>query len=233
MGGVTLMLVVAGALAATESASNQAVRQALAKGEYPWYDAKADALRPVWPPQPLPVGRLFDFSFGRLGLGWPGDSLVIVLLALALTALIAVLVRNWLKNPWRLASLRRGTSGIEGAAARVGSLPAELRTKAADPWAEALRLRAVGDYTGAIICLFAHQLLTLDRLHVIRLAPGRTGRQLVRSVGVTDLREPVAATLRLFESAFYGHRAPTPEAFAAVWSAAEVFERRAAEGLVR
>ena len=51
---------------------------------------------------------------------------------------------------------------------------------------------AAGDLAGAVVCLFAYQLLALDRLGLIRLAPGRTGgstfrgcddRRLVDSLG--------------------------------------------------
>jgi hypothetical protein len=102
-----------------------------------------------------------------------------------------------------------------------------------DAWAEALRLKSQGDLAGAIVCLFAHQLLTMSKLGVVRLAPGRTGRQLVRAVTDSELRTLVQPTLRLFEVVYYGHREPTVAEFETTWSQAETFERRVAAGGVR
>ena len=92
-----------------------------------------------------------------------------------------------------------------------------------------IRRRREGDYAGAVVYLFAHQLLTLDRLEKIRLTPGKTGRQLVRSVKEKPWRDPVEPTLRLFEAVYYGHQKISAEAFEGVWALAEAFERRAAE----
>ena len=55
--------------------------------------------------------------------------------------------------------------------------------------------------------------MTLSRLGLVRLAPGRTARQLLGSVGDADFRKLVAPTLRHFESAYYGHRNPSGEEF--------------------
>ena len=127
-----------------------------------------------------------------------------------------------MRTPRRAAAIRAGT------AQRIEGLPAGVELDLADPFAEAARLRAGGDYSGAVIHLFAHQLLTLHRLKQVKLVPGLTGRQLVRSVGDRPLRTWVEATLRLFEAVYYGHRAPTVEAFEEVWSFAQAFERRVA-----
>ncbi len=113
---------------------------------------------------------------------------------------------------------------------RFEGLPAGLEPESDDPWSDAMRRRARGDYAGAIICLFAHQLLTLDRLRMLRLAPGRTGRQLVRAIDDRQIREWVERTLRLFEAVYYGHRVPSAKTFESVWVQAEAFERRVAAG---
>ena len=72
-----------------------------------------------------------------------------------------------------------------GTALLLSQLPPDLPGMD-DPWAEAQRRRAAGDFAGAVIYLFAHQLLSLHRVGLIRLAPGWTGRQYVRW-----LRDPV------------------------------------------
>ena len=100
-----------------------------------------------------------------------------------------------------------------------------MRLGAGDPWDEARRLRGLGDYAGAVVYLFAHQLLALERARQVRLVPGRTGRQLVRSVADRALGAAVEPTLRMFEAVYYGRRAPTVEAFEAVWAQVGAFER--------
>src|SRR5262249_15502550 len=55
---------------------------------------------------------------------------------------------------------------------------------------------------------------------------GRTGRQYVRSVADPALRAVVEPTLRLFETVYYGRRVPSAEAFEAVWTLAEGWQRR-------
>ena len=66
----------------------------------------------------------------------------------------------------------------------------------------------------------------MHRRKRLRLVPGRTGRQLVRSVADRELRLCVEPTLRLFELVYYGHRAPSAEAFEAVWALALQFQSR-------
>jgi hypothetical protein len=148
----------------------------------------------------------------------------------ALAILVAVLVMLWrIYRPGAL-DLEPGARR-PGVAARIEGLPAGLKPQTDDPWTEAQQCRARGDYARAVVCLFIHQLLTLDRLRQLRLVPGKTARQLVAAVDDRELRGWVGATARLFEAVYYGQRVPSAAAFEPVWSAAEAFERRIAEGL--
>ncbi len=206
--------------------------KALAHGEYPWYDAKADALKAVKPPAPtaepakLPLVVQGDASL----LGWIGQGLVFTLIALGLAALVGVLAWALNRGKFDTDPSAGKTSGPSRKTTRVADLPAGLATGSGDPLAEAARLRAAGDYAGAILCLFAHQLLTLDRLRLVRLMPGRTGRQLVRSVANTGIRDLVTPTLRLFEEVYYGHDRPSAESFEAVWEQGQALEKLVARG---
>ncbi len=101
-----------------------------------------------------------------------------------------------------------------------------------DPLGEAARFRREGNLAAATLCLFVHQLRTLDELRLIRLAPGRTGRQLVRSIADGWIKARVEPTLRLFEASYYGHHEPTREAFDRVWQGAEELQARIAGGAV-
>jgi len=208
------------------------IRDALGKGNYPWYDAKTDAVKPLWPPREWDLEWL-DRWLGRLG--WLPAAGTVISITLAMAALgifLIVLLRLWRYYQPAADASGAGARG-PSRAAQIEGLPAGLRPETDDPWSEAVRCRARGDYARAVVCLFAHQLLTLDRLRQIRLVPGRTGRQLVRATADRQLRDWVESTLRLFEAVYYGHRDPSAEAFEPVWVAAEAFERRVAEGVVR
>ena len=212
--------------AALEPDAGPDVRAALARGGYPWYDAPADQLKPVMaPPEPPPVS---DSTWEGIGAPGLGQLLVFLTLAAALVAFCVALAWFWQRH---LLGAERPTGAPEGPtrrAARTASLPAGLRDETGDPWAEALRLRRQGEHARAIVLLFIHQLLTLDRLRLSRLLPGRTGRQIVRAVTEIEARRRIEPTLRLFEAVYYGHHRPPVEAFEAAWSEAEAFERWAA-----
>lgn len=218
-----------GAAGPTAPDPSRAVASALGKGGFPWYDAAKDALKSV----PIPTTPCSDPTPGPRsggGRGW-GDAVALGGFGLALAALLGFLA--WLWRRYEPAAVTPGAApGRRGGPARFEELPAGIRGPlgSSDPWQEAIRLRDRGDLAGAIICLFAHQLLTLDRLGLVRLAPGRTGRQIVRAVADAEFRGLVGPTLRLFEAACYGHRAPSADEFAAVWLGAEAFERRVAGG---
>jgi hypothetical protein len=215
-------------LAAAPAEASTPVGKALENQSFPWYDAKREKLKPVagWEP---PDWR---FRWGpniRLP-GWPGLILRYLLLLVLFGLLIGVLVwaiRTYLPQERALLPRAVGT----GATSPAPALPMGLNLNLEDLWGEAERRRASGDFAGAIICLFVHEILTLERLQMIRLAPGRTARQLVRSVSRADIRGHVQATLRLFEPVFYGHRIPTADEFEPVWLEALAFERQLAEGV--
>jgi hypothetical protein len=209
---------------------SKAVRSALGKGSYPWYDPQKDAVKPMaLPPVPEPA-RASSSNPGALGA--LGNLISIVGFLIALVVLLGVLLWFWKIYEPSGEDLPVSSKG-RGEPSRVESLPAGMRREfeSSDPWEEALRRRARGDLAGAVVCLFAHQLLTLSRLGLVRLAPGRTGRQLLRSVADVEFRGLVQPTLRQFEAVYYGHRTPSPEEFAEVWQGAEAFERRVSGGV--
>jgi hypothetical protein len=173
------------------------------------------------------IGRLFRrFNFGPMReLGVGGESLGTVILVAVLVAFFVVLI---------VLAIRLGpASGDQrdervrlGTTARLADLPEGLASGGGDPWSEAMRRKAMGDLAGAVICLFAHQLLCLDRMGLIRLVPGLTGRQYVRGLRDRELVDCVGATLALFEWVYYGRRTPSAAAFDDVWRRALVFDAR-------
>jgi hypothetical protein len=217
------------------------VQRGLRAGSYPWYDPQADRVRPVWPTRISwlkwlttriksffdRIGKVLDnWQFGRVnGIGLAGNSIGTVVLLSALVAFFVFIAVLWFRLE-RGAANRQSAALELGQAARLGDLPEGIRPGHGDPWAEALKRRAAGDLAGAVVCLFAHQLLTLDQLGLIRLAPGRTGRHYLLALRDQDLIDAVGATLRLFEDVYYGRRSPTAQAFDLVWDRANFFENR-------
>jgi len=222
------------------------VREALRAGEYPWYDAdsgKVRALRsgkPAWTKslgeQLKKLGRrlwsglerigkfLSRFSPGRRpNVAASGDALMTILLWIALAGLLFALVRLWYRRQGFSAA---GSDQVQpGRGALLSELTGAEGPMRVDPWSEAVRRRAAGDLAGAIVYLFIHQLLSLDQIGMIRLAPGMTGRQYVSGLDDTGLRRSLGATLGLFEEVHYGHRRPSAAAFEAAWSRALAFRR--------
>ena len=224
---------------ATDRVAEQA-RAALRSGGFPWYDPASDDVRSIrLRPDPTPDPPRASSTAGGGGSGswwWPfgiwnlWDAIVFLLFLATLIALGILVARYWKRFEPAPDAIREvepePPSGGAGEA-----LPAALRPVATggDLWAEADRRRQAGDLAGAVVHLFAHQLLSLSRLGLVRLVPGRTGRQLQRAVADKEFQALVLPTLRQFEAVYYGHRAVPPGEFALVWAAAESFQRRLAE----
>jgi hypothetical protein len=219
----------------------ESVREAFADRSFPWYDARNDGFHPVMPPRPpTPLknrggggGSWFDWP--ALNLQDLGRLIIFVLLAAGLTALILYLARTWQRRieeagPSRTASK---AAQVTGSASRVDSLPTGLVMDDSDPLEAARRFREQGERGRAVVLLFAHQLLLLDQMGMIRLTPGRTGRQLVRSIEAEVVRGAVGRTLRMFEAVYYGHQEPDAESFDALWAEAESLDAILASGVVR
>jgi hypothetical protein len=225
---------------APNATADGSVRDALREGSYPWYDPKTDRLRPVWNRRRAWLRSFRDwldrkfksidkvFSRPRDGSGkqgFEGDVIGTALLVSLLVALFITLVVLWARRE-SMGLLRAAEPDRLGTLPWLGELPHGIRPDCEDPWAEAQRRRAAGDLGGAIICVFAHQLLSLDQLGLIRLGPGRTGRQYIQLLQDHDLLDPVRSTLNLFEEVYYGRRSPTFVEFDAVWRRAQAFEER-------
>jgi hypothetical protein len=233
---------------ATLDAVNSQVGQALRDGRYPWYDSETDRLKPVWPAQTSwmkwlgrkvksifdrierffeRIGKFFDGlkSGGGNALNVAGNSIGMAMLVLALVVFFVFIALLWMRMRGEAMSQESDRARL-GTAALLGDLPEGIRPGDGDPWAEAQRRREAGDLAGAIVCLFAHQLLSLDQLGLIRLAPGRTGRHYLKDVRDPQFADSLGSTLRLFEDVYYGRRSPTAHAFELVWNLALRFQER-------
>lgn len=220
------------------------IRSVLRQEAFPWYDERNDAVKPLLPDPSSwsrRLGKRIDQFLDWLGSYFstrqagpartraPSSGLLPTVLFLAAGGMFVVLL--W--RLWRLYEPRAVDEGNDrgsiGDAARIAGLPAASVSPGLDPWAEALRRRAAGDFAAAVIWLFVGQLLALERAGLIRPASGRTARQYASMIADPILAGGLHSTLTVFEQVYYGHRVPDAGTLERVWTTAEAFRRRLAE----
>jgi hypothetical protein len=225
--------------AAAEDETDAAVQDARdslgSSGTFPWYDRQADA------PRPLRLKTVEDDSENRASdwnpsaptirtmpnISWLGRILSIM----GLTALVALLVlavvfitRAFLSGEVTEAA---GSKVVETGqdVDHVEHLPFQLRKPTGDFLSEARRLYEAGDYSQAILYLYSHFLVQLDKQHVIRLAKGKTNRQYLRETRPRAvLHQILEITMVSFEDVFFGHHKISREQFETSWSRLAEFE---------
>jgi hypothetical protein len=189
---------------------------ALSKRRYPWYEPQEDAPRPLRvgkksatrtdtqstrPDQAAAPGSAAGFSlFGSVL-----QVLGLVLLTLVLGGVAALIAWAFLRNETtQTQGARVVTASRE--VDRVEQLPFALKRASGDFLAEARRLAQEGNYSEAVIYLYSHLLVQLDKHHVIRLAKGKTNRQYLRETRPRPvLADILEATMVAFEDVFFGH----------------------------
>ena len=190
-----------------------------------WYDAETDSLKPIDIPPPKKSSWSFWEWLGDLLSNWnldlSGVLYFLFWLALALVIGVAVylLIKTFREAEIKLAERHDheaddGRSHIE----RVEALPVALERPVGDFLAEARRLAASGDLSLAIVYLFSHQLMELDKRHQIRLVKGKTNRQYLRELrrnttGDGEIVRLFEQTMLLFEGAFFGAHPPATDQF--------------------
>ncbi len=218
----------------------EAGRHALeSRRQLPWYDADEDTLRRInvapyeddpkrmskWAITPGPrTSRTRNWKF-------PGTLLRVlawIALGLLLTALVWALV-------WAIRSHVPGggvgsghvAQEVEVTRARIEDLPVPVSPHHTDLLAAARSFFEAGDLGKAIIYAFAHQLVELDRHHLIRLTRGKTNREYLRELRThprfVDLLKP---TMFAFEDVFFGHHEVTRQRFEACWADLDRFHRQ-------
>jgi len=212
--------------------------------EYPWYDSQTDGLRRVEVSEPwwLRWEWILDwlgdvFSFGGLWGGlaamswleWTAWSLIVVLLVV----LVYLMVRVWRKRAGGEAAPEAEAEEPETVdqKRRIEALPAAVGRRRADLLTAARQYYQEGNYAEAIIYLFSHQLVELDKSQLIRLARGKTNRQYLRELGRRlVLRGLLERTMVAFEEVFFGNYAIDRARFESAWLRLGEFEALVAEG---
>jgi hypothetical protein len=228
------------AQAAPPDPAVEAGRDALnSRTRYPWYDRQKDDVRQInvapendadsanrkskWTGKAAQSsGRTMNFgnvSFLSGALQVVGIGLLVALL-MVLAFLVA---RAFLRTETTETAASRVIETARDVE-RVQALPFQLRKPTGDFLAEARRLYEAGNYSEAVIYLFSHQLVQLDRHHVIRLAKGKTNRQYLRETRQRPvLRDILDLTMVAFEDVFFGHHDLARERFEECWQRLDEF----------
>jgi hypothetical protein len=158
--------------------------------------------------------------FGSV-LQWLGITTLILLLGV----IAYLIVTAFLKEEVSESTTVRKVVESRKDADRVEALPFQVKTAAGDFLSEARRLYDAGNHSQAIVYLFSHELVELDKHHVIRLAKGKTNRQYVREARRRpNLAATLEVTMIVFEDAFFGKKTISREAFERCWQQLDSFQ---------
>jgi hypothetical protein len=188
--------------------------------DYPWYDSQNDSIRRI----DLKSKRAANSPNPTGGGGgtWSWDWLGWLLIALVVAAILFMLLRVYLNRDARRNAA--GAAALAGAPAsvdRLEELPFQLDRPADDLLTAARHAYEQGNFDQAIIFLYSHQLLELDKRQAIRLTKGKTNRQYLRELRTRPALVPLLATSMVaFEDVFFGGHSLGRERFEAAWQCA-------------
>jgi hypothetical protein len=173
------------------------------------------------------------------GTGWFGTDLTLgnllgwLLLVSLVTVLVLAIAYALSKSDFDFASGSSSKRTLQTRTPdqqtieRMKHLPAELRRSGVDFRSEAERLMEASQFDQAIILLFAHQLLLLDRAGLLRLNRGKTNRRYVRETRSSDptLAGYLQETATAFERSYFGRHSIDREKFTRLWKDNETLEQ--------
>lgn len=190
------LMLLGGALTAQEvTPPVESVQEQL--GKAPWYDGKQDSWKRVELPQEEP-----DEAPSGGGGGIPGFTYVMY--ALVALALVLIAVQLW-RQRHALSDLGDADRAV-APPVRFSALPFAVPEGSDDPEAAFAAACAARDWTRAVVWLYAWQLLRIDSAGIVHLVPGKTNRGYLREASARPaIAGPLAATIAIFERAYFGH----------------------------
>ena len=195
--------------------------------DYPWYDDESDGIRRI----DLKAKRQAPVSSNQTSssnwswdLEWFGWLLIVLVALLGLWMLLRV---YWARTPRAGGTDDASLVGRPLSVDRLEELPFQLDQPAGDLLSEARRAAEAADYDRAIVLLYSHQLLELDKREAIRLTKGKTNRQYLRELRLRAGLAPLLATSMVaFEDVFFGGHSLERERFEECWrQAMQLLER--------
>lgn len=218
-------------------------REALSsRGQMPWYDSQKDDIRALnlppeendfdnrksrWSSNATPTTTNTNTnarSFSELL--WGIVQIIFwVLVVVILAGLVYLLVRAFINREDQIAQTTSITFEADtDDEERIASLPFEMARPRGDLLDEARAQYDAGNFRLAVIYLFSHLLITLDKHQLIRLAKGKTNRQYLRELrSRPELKSILEQTMIPFEDVFFGNHTLDREEFEACWQQLDRF----------
>ena len=241
-----------------DEATSQIVEAFNGVDSLPWYDYDNDGVRPVdvaprlddtvnrqsrWIPKSkkttpkqttnpgtagTPPARGFWSALASLFTGVVGWALLGVVVFLVALGLVLAIVRMEGADVETTTDGQQQLIPTNEEIAKLEDLPIEIRKGTGNLLERADQLRSAGKLAEALVYLFSHRLLQLDRAHAIRLARGKTNRQYLRELrNRPDLRNIMQDTVLAFERSYFGRHEVTQQQYDALRS-----EQQALDSLV-
>ncbi|MEM8913921.1 MAG: DUF4129 domain-containing protein [Planctomycetota bacterium] len=212
-----------------------------------WYDADADAIRPVpveddtieaanrtsrWSSKPSNAKKTTPSSWfwQDWNLWTAAGWLLLGVLFAALVAAVVWVFRqsdfDFVSDSSTRRSWIRSDALDEQTQQRIAQLPAAMRDTKTHPKQIADERMQAGDYGAALIYLFGHQLLLLDKAGWLRLTRGKTNRRYVGETKSNHLEasEILNETVTAFERSYFGQHPIGADPFARLWQRNEQLE---------
>jgi hypothetical protein len=205
-------------------------REAFQHGTYPWYDAQQDALKPITlrptePRRERPMSAPWILPSWTTTVVW----VVLAVLLIGVAVLLVLLYRDARVKRFR-ASAAANDQVVD--ADQVEALPFMASRPRGDLLGQARRYYEQGNYNEAIIYLFSHELVQLDKSGLIDLAHGKTNYQYLREVAHSQqVKLSLELTMGAFERVFFGGRTLDRASFESCWNMLGAFENLAAGSL--
>lgn len=154
------------------------------------------------------------------------STIVWIIVGTILVAIVALLVKLSLtarKKPPRPAVATTISASDEE---RVEALPFRLEGNAGEFIEVARRLYQAGHYRQAILYLYSHLLIELDRVGLVRLDRGKTNRQYLNEIGRRpEAKNLFAPVMVAFEDVFFGGKDLPRPRFESCWNLVDEFSR--------
>lgn len=226
--------------------SDEVAQSLEAMGNLPWYDPDSGGVEPIdvrpqiddsvnrdsrWlAKRRAPGGTPASGAGGTAGRpsGSTAELVGWVILGVLMVLVVALLVYTFMRiddAPSAAEASQGDEERSKDLKSRMEQLPVDVRRPGGDLLQEADRLCEAGQIDEAIVYLFGHRLLQLDRHHAIRLARGKTNRQYLSELyGRPDLQHIVRETIDLFEQSYFGRYPVARTRFAQVRARQAEFE---------
>lgn len=225
----------------SQAAADDPFTSSLGNIEPSWYDKSTDSTK--WPgPQPeekavssdrasipvIPMTQRTNPGMPNVNFDWLGPGISWVVLGLLFLVLMGLVIWVLMKiNPDQSVVVR--VANVDDGN-RIENLPFEMDRTIRDFREAALAAANEKNFRQAIIYLYSHALVMLDRREVIQLRKGKTNRQYL---GELLRRVPGASAFRIlindFESVFFGDYPALEQDYQRVLSNTDSIDRLAVQ----